>query len=220
MNTSVRAKINTITNAWRASDLVIIGGAIDMGKAAFMALLAVNCARDNNMPIAIFSLVAPLSYITKQLKEYGNISGLPLHIDDTPLVDVDYLYAKVKYLSEVEGVRVVFINSLPLMLGKDVLKSLKLIAKELNITFVCLSDIMRFSARRLDSRPLISDLERMRLVEDVSQYADTILFIYRASYYGQADNNMAEIIIAKHYDDDSLDSIYLPFDNSKRVFIS
>lgn len=218
--TSVIEKISTITNALRASDLVVIAGVPWMGKTALMNLLAVNYARDNNIPVAIFSIYESTSRLTKRLETYGDVSGLPLYIDDSVTINVDYLYVKAKHLSEVEGVQVIFIDGLALCGSDCSLNILKSMAKELNITFVCLSDIMRFSVLRVDRRPSISDLDRMSYAKNASQYADTILFMYRAYYYNRrlVDNNIAEIIIAKHYDN-SLDKVYLQFDNSKRVFL-
>lgn len=188
-----------------------------MGKTALMISLAVECARCNDVPVAVFSLELSMIQLAKRLKRHNGVSRLPLHIDNTPSIDIDYLRFKAKHLCEVEGVKVIFIDFLQLMRGNEVVKSLKSIAIELNITIVCLSQLPRCIEEREDKRPQLSDLEMV--ADRASEYADTILFIYREAYYDYySDDDSAEIIAAKHYDD-SLDGVELRFDRSKCVFV-
>ncbi len=209
--------VSAITNGWRGSDLVIIGGRPNMGKTALMISLAAECAMNNDIPVAIFSLELSMMQLVKRLEQHSGVSRLPLHIDDASSIDIDYLHFKAKHLSEAEGVRIVFVDYLQLMRGDKVVKLLKSIASQLNITIVCLSQLPRCIEEREDKRPLLSDLEK--IVIGASEYSDTILFIYREAYYDtHSDDDRAEIIVAKHYDD-SLGGLELSFDRSKCVFI-
>ncbi|MFR2290040.1 MAG: replicative DNA helicase, partial [Butyricicoccus sp.] len=76
-------------------------------------------------------------------------------------------------------------------------RSLKIMAKELNVPVVCLSQLSRASEQRSDKRPMLSDLRESGAIE---QDADIVMFIYRDDYYDdESENkNIAEIIIAKN----------------------
>ncbi len=213
------SKISALTDTWRVSDLVVIGGRPAMGKTALMNSLTVEYAGGNNIPVAIFSLeLAAIQLIGRLEKHNIALQQLPLYIDDNPAIDIEYLRIKVRRLCENECVKVVFIDYMQLMQGDELLKSLKSIATEFSITIICLSQLPRCICKREDKRPKVSDLEKV--LAGATEYADTILFIYRDGYYDSSIiDDRVEIISAKH-DDNSLNSIELRFDKSKGILIN
>ncbi|MFR9543086.1 MAG: DnaB-like helicase C-terminal domain-containing protein [Rikenellaceae bacterium] len=215
MNTADKTKISTLINSWRPSDLVIIGGRPSMGKTSLMISAAICCARDNSTPVAIFSLeLSKIQLITKRiLIQYGkNSMKLPIEIDDKPAIDIEYFHSKVKEFTETSGIKVVFIDFLQLMQGDEVSKSLKLIAEELNITIVCFSQLPLSVEDNEGNRPKLSDLGQR--ASGATEYADSILFIYREAYYDdKTRNKTVELTVAKHHDD-SLDCFEFRFEKS------
>ena len=79
----------------------------------------------------------------------------------------------------------------------DISRSLKIMAKELNVPVVCLSQLSRANEGRTDKRPMLSDLRESGAIE---QDADIVMFLYRDDYYNDSDenHNLAECIIAKN----------------------
>ncbi len=144
----------------------------------------------------------------------GRLSEAPLFIDDTPALSIFELRAKARRLKENHGVELIIIDYLQLMTaGGDnrgnreqeistISRSLKSLAKELNVPVIALSQLSRaVETRGGDKRPQLSDLRESGAIE---QDADMVTFIYRPNYYGMdgSDPDMppdvAEIIIAKH----------------------
>lgn len=145
------------------------------------------------------------------------MTGAPLYIDDTPSLSVFELRTKARRLVREHGVRVIMIDYLQLMNASGmsfnsrqeevstVSRSLKGLAKELNIPILALSQLNRGVENRESpqgKRPQLSDLRESGAIE---QDADMVLFIHRPEYYhiyegpnGQNLRGMAEIIIAKH----------------------
>lgn len=151
-----------------------------------------------------------------------------LFIDDTPALSVFDLRAKVRRLASTQGLDVIIIDYLQLMtIGgskaqgnreqeiSTISRSLKSIAKELNVPVIALSQLSRaVETRSTSKRPQLSDLRESGAIE---QDADIVSFIYRPQYYqieewedGSPCENEAEIIIAKHRNG-SLDDVRLRF---------
>ena len=144
-----------------------------------------------------------------------NVYGAPLYLDETPGLSISELRTKARRLVREKGVRLIMIDYLQLMnatglkLGSreqevsTISRSLKALAKELNIPIIALSQLNRSTESREDKRPVLSDLRESGAIE---QDADIVCFIHRPEYYTHAkvdaDNKdisgLAEIIIAKH----------------------
>lgn len=132
----------------------------------------------------------------------------PLYIDDTASITVSEIRAKCRRLKQTKNLGLVIIDYLQLMQGggrsdnrqqeiSEISRSLKVLAKELDIPVIALSQLSRTSETRSDKRPMLSDLRESGAIE---QDADIVMFIYRDEYYNKdsADKNMAECILAKH----------------------
>ncbi len=131
-------------------------------------------------------------------------------IDDNPMLTVADMNAKCR---RVDNLGLVVIDYLQLMQsagGKnsyagesrqqavsDISRSLKIMAKELNVPVLCLSQLSRANESRSDKRPMLSDLRESGAIE---QDADIVMFLYREDYYNQESeaHNLAECIIAKN----------------------
>ncbi|MFV0361776.1 MAG: replicative DNA helicase [Suipraeoptans sp.] len=139
----------------------------------------------------------------------GNIGGSGLILDDTPSISVTELRSKCRKFKLEHDLQLVIIDYLQLMSGSvgkrvesrqqeisDISRSLKAIARELNVPVVALSQLSRAVEQRPDKRPMLSDLRESGAIE---QDADVAMFIYRDEYYNPDTEfkNQAEIIIAK-----------------------
>ncbi|HCP44492.1 MAG TPA: replicative DNA helicase [Deltaproteobacteria bacterium] len=134
-----------------------------------------------------------------------------IHIDDTPSIPISEVRAKCRRLKAEHGLDMVMVDYLQLMRPdrQDVSKNasreqeisaisrgLKLVAKELNIPVVALSQLNRGVESRTDKRPLLSDLRESGAIE---QDADVIMFLYRDEFYNEASEQkgMAEVLVKK-----------------------
>ena len=139
----------------------------------------------------------------------GTLSDAPIYIDDSPSLTAMDIRAKSRRLKMEKNIGLVIIDYLQLMQGKagterrdleisDISRSLKALAKELNIPVVALSQLNRMLEQRNDKRPRLSDLRESGALE---QDADVVAFIYRDEVYNKDENNpnrgIAEIILSK-----------------------
>ncbi len=136
------------------------------------------------------------------------LSQTDLRVDDNPSVTVAEMNAKLRRL---DNLGLVIIDYLQLMNGSgygkssenrvqvvgDISRSLKIMAKELNVPVICLSQLSRAVESRTDKRPIMSDLRESGAIE---QDADIIMFLYRDEYYNpnSEDKGVAECIVAKN----------------------
>ena len=145
---------------------------------------------------------------SKLIESAGLIGDSNLIIDDTPGITVRELRSKCRKYKLEHGLDIIMIDYLQLMSGggrnsdsrqqeiSDISRSLKALARELNVPVVALSQLSRAVESRTDHRPMLSDLRESGAIE---QDADVVMFIYRDDYYHK-DSEMkgvAEIIIAK-----------------------
>ena len=139
----------------------------------------------------------------------GNLSDASIFIDDTPALTILELRAKARRLKGEHGLGLLIVDYLQLMRGRtmienrqqeisEISRSLKALAKELNIPVIAVSQLSRRSESREDKRPQMSDLRESGAIE---QDADLILFIYRDEVYNRSEDNpnrgKAEVIIGK-----------------------
>ena len=143
-----------------------------------------------------------------KLIEGANIIGNShLIIDDKPGISISELRSKCRKYKMEHNLGIIFIDYLQLMTGSgrsesrqqeisEISRSLKALARELNVPVVALSQLSRAVEQRPDHRPMLSDLRESGAIE---QDADVAMFIYRDDYYNKdsENKNIAEIIIAK-----------------------
>ena len=141
------------------------------------------------------------------------VSKCNLYIDDTPGVKINEIVAKCRKLKQEHGLKLIVIDYLQLITGSsnnresrqqevsDISRQLKMLARELDVPVIALSQLSRSVEQRPNKRPMMSDLRESGAIE---QDADIVTFIYREGYYKasegkeEEDNGLTEIIIAKH----------------------
>jgi replicative DNA helicase len=145
----------------------------------------------------------------KLTRAAGSLSEAPIFIDDTPGITVLEMRAKTRRLKAEHNLGLVVVDYLQLMRGRaysdtreqeisDISRSLKALAKELNLPVIALSQLNRRVEERGDRRPQLADLRESGAIE---QDADVIIFLYRDEVYNKSEDNpnkgKAEIIIGK-----------------------
>ena len=137
------------------------------------------------------------------------LNKVDIRIDDNPMLSVADMNAKCR---RIDGLALVVIDYLQLMTSasgnnrggenrqqmvSDMSRMLKIMAKELNVPVICLSQLSRANDKRDDKRPMLSDLRESGAIE---QDADIVLFLYRDDYYNEDSEkrNIAECIVAKN----------------------
>ncbi|HEY6163260.1 MAG TPA: replicative DNA helicase [Bacteroidia bacterium] len=198
--------------------------AVEFGKPVAVFSLEMSSLQLVNRLIASESELPAEKLKKGQLEDYefqqlnakiGRLSEAPLFIDDTPALTIFELRAKARRLKQQHDISMIVVDYLQLMhAGGDgkgnreqeistISRSLKSIAKELNIPILALSQLSRaVETRGGDKKPQLSDLRESGAIE---QDADMVLFIHRPEYYnltedeeGNSTQGVAEIIIAKH----------------------
>ena len=140
----------------------------------------------------------------------GDLSEAPIYIDDTPGISINEIRAKCRKLKLEKNIGLVVIDYLQLVQGSskraqgsreqeisEISRSLKILAKEINVPVIALSQLSRAPEQRPDHRPMLSDLRESGAIE---QDADIVMFLYRDDYYNEdsEDKGLAEVIVAKH----------------------
>lgn len=137
----------------------------------------------------------------------GKLSEAPIYIDDTPAVSALELRAKARRMKAQHDIQFMVVDYLQLMQGaarsenrqqeiSEISRSLKALARELNLPLIAISQLSRAVEQRSDHRPQLSDLRESGAIE---QDADLVLLLLREEYYNPTDENrgVAEVIIAK-----------------------
>lgn len=190
-------------------------------KAVAIFSLEMSAEQLVNRVISSEALIDSYSLRTGELKpeEWDHIaqaasslSGCDILIDDTPGITVTAMKAKLR---RVQNLGLVVIDYLQLMQSdkrienrtqevSEISRSLKILAKELNVPVICCSQLSRGTESRTSKKPMISDLRESGSIE---QDADVIIFLYRDEYYkiaegesvaADTEQNTAEIIVAKN----------------------
>ena len=153
----------------------------------------------------------------KVARNISKLSKAPIYIDDTPGISILELRAKARRLKNEKNVGIIIIDYLQLVTSSasmesrereisTISRSLKALAKELNIPVVALSQLNRAVESRTDKKPMLSDLRESGSIE---QDADVVMFLYRPEVYGitsytngdmggESTEGVAEIIVGKH----------------------
>jgi len=143
----------------------------------------------------------------KLVEAASKLSESPIYIDDTPGIGALELRAKARRLKAKHDIQLLIVDYLQLMSGgvnsenrqqeiSDISRSLKALARELDIPIIGISQLSRAVEQRSDHRPMLSDLRESGAIE---QDADVVMLIMREEYYNPTEENkgIAEIIIAK-----------------------
>ena len=139
----------------------------------------------------------------------GILSDAPIYIDDTPGISITEIRAKCRKMKLEKKIGLVVIDYLQLVAGtnkrgasreqeiSEISRSLKILAKEIDVPVIALSQLSRAPEQRPDHRPMLADLRESGAIE---QDADIVMFLYRDDYYNEESEkkNIAEVILAKH----------------------
>ena len=208
--------LDTVLTGLGRSDLIILAARPGMGKTSFALNIATNVARQQKVPTIIFSLEMTCEQLTDRiLSSTANIDSQAFRTGRLNNSDWND-FAQATSLLYKEKIGLVIIDYLQLMQSakrtesrvqeiSDITRNLKIMAKELNVPVIALSQLSRAAEKttgRSDHRPQLSDLRDSGSIE---QDADIVLFLYRAAYYNaqngeenQANENEAECIVAKN----------------------
>ena len=138
----------------------------------------------------------------------GRLADAPIYIDDTEAVTVLEIRAKARRLKQKHGLGLVIVDYLQLMSGprrsenrqqeiSEISRSLKILARELEVPVIAVSQLSRAVEARQDKRPMLADLRESGAIE---QDADLVLFIYRDEVYNpdSPDKGTVEVLLSKH----------------------
>jgi replicative DNA helicase len=138
----------------------------------------------------------------------GRLAEAPINIDDNPHLTVMEIRAKARRLKSRQGLGLIVVDYLQLMTGRqsaenrqvevsEISRGLKILARELEVPVVALSQLSRNLETRSDKRPVLADLRESGSLE---QDADVVIFLYRDELYNRdsPDRGTAEVIVAKH----------------------
>ena len=227
------------------SDMVILGARPSLGKSTLALNICLNAAR-NGSSAGIFSLEMSREQLAMRIlsseaevdshrlrldlttfaeqqriiDSIGQLSDLPVYIDDTPYQSMVEMRSKARRLSLEQGLDLLVVDYLQLVQGQgrgyagnrvqeisEISRSLKAMARDLNIALVACSQLSRLVENRPSHRPLLSDLRDSGSIE---QDADVVMFIHREDLYTTEEEweqqrpgqpyprNIADIIVAKH----------------------
>ncbi len=191
-------------HAAQVSRVPVLVFSLEMGHAELTQRILSSEARVDSVKLRSGRLTE--ADWTKLGRAVGRLE-IPLYLDDNPRVTVMEIRAKARRLKSREGLGLIVIDYLQLMSGNisenrqlevsEISRGLKVLARELNIPIVALSQLSRNLETRGDKRPMLSDLRESGSLE---QDADVVMLLYRDEVYNSEspDKGSAEIIIAKH----------------------
>ena len=197
---------------------VALSAARESGKTVAIFSLEMSKEQLVTRLIASEGLVENTRLVTGNLRESdwqriaeaaSSLSRMDIRIDDNPLLTVADMNAKCRRLDNLGLVVIDYLQLMTSAGGKgysgenrqqavsDISRMLKIMAKELQVPVLCLSQLSRANEKRDDKRPMLSDLRESGAIEQV---ADIVLFLYRDDYYNSDSEkrNVAECIVAKN----------------------
>ena len=197
---------------------VALSAARESGKTVAIFSLEMSKEQLVTRLIASEGLVENTRLVTGNLRESdwqriaeaaSSLSRMDIRIDDNPLLTVADMNAKCRRLDNLGLVVIDYLQLMTSAGGKgysgenrqqavsDISRMLKIMAKELQVPVLCLSQLSRANEKREDKRPMLSDLRESGAIE---QDADIVMFLYRDDYYKEDSEkrNIAECIVAKN----------------------
>ena len=248
--------LDSLTQGFQKSDLIIIAGRPSIGKTAFCLSLGINVIKYSKIPILLFSLEMSKEQIIYRLlgmetninqmrlrsgklyrtdwvklsKVIKILSKLPFFIDDTPDLSVQDIRSKIKtILFEQNKVGLIMIDYLQLMQNSkfksenrayelsQITRSLKIIAREFNVPIIALSQLSRNVEKRIDKKPILSDLRESGSIE---QDADLVLMLHKSNKTNLDENILlTDLIIAKQRNGPT-GTIQILFDKKRTKYIN
>ncbi len=234
------SEMDKLLGGLNPSDLIIVAARTGVGKTSLMLNLARNAAVGQHARVAIFSLEMAGEQLAQRLlasesrvdsarlrlgmhseieesrimHAHGVLSSADIYVDDSAVVRIPELRAKLMRLQRDHGLDLVIIDYLQLIQGDRsdnrvqeigfITRSLKQLARELSVPIIAGSQLSRAADQRDTNIPRLSDLRESGSIE---QDADVVMFLYRPSYYGEkelkeagyleSDHHIAEVILAK-----------------------
>ena len=248
--------LDAITGGFNRSDLIIVAGRPSMGKTVFMVEVAMLMAKLHGLPIGVFSMEMSRHQLAMRMlssvagiegsrlrsgrlsgeKDWGNLgracgelSSLPIYIDDTPDLTVMEVRSRSRRLKAEHGpLGAIVVDYIQLLevtrdIGRSnsfgnreqalsqITRSLKGLARELNVPVIALSQLSRKVEERSDKHPMLADLRESGAIE---QDSDLVMMLYRDEFYAPNSDKrgLLEVGITKHRTGPSGISIELLFD--------
>lgn len=239
--------LDELLGGLQRSDMIILGARPGLGKSTLAVNVCINAAK-NGYTCGVFSLEMSREQLALRIlasdaevdahrlrlglyteaeeqriiNSIGNLSELPVYIDDTPFQGMAEMRSKSRRLSLEHGLDLLVVDYLQLIQGpprngrmgenrvqeiSEISRSIKGMARDLNVPVIACSQLSRIVENRPGHRPQLSDLRESGSIE---QDADVVMFIYREDIYHTEEDweqqfpdrpypkNIAEIIIAKH----------------------
>ncbi len=219
------SELDEMSNGLQRGEMIILAARPSMGKTA-LALNLIEQVAQHGTPAVMFSLemgkqqliqrmLCALGQIDSQrmrkhmlgsddyrrlMAACGEISKLPLYIDDTPGLSLLAMRSKARRLKERHGIGFIAIDYLQLMSSgtrvesrqlevSEISRGIKAMARELDVPVLCLSQLNRAAEQREGHRPRMSDLRESGSIE---QDADVVMMLHREDYYHRGDPNWAD----------------------------
>jgi replicative DNA helicase len=194
-----------------ATNVAMTGGTVaifslEMSREEIVQRLLCSTGRVDSMKLRTGQLGPQLWQ--KVVHAASKMYQIPVYIDDSPQLTVTDIRAKSRRLRRAHGLQLIIIDYLQLMQGTarenrqqeiaEISRSLKNLARELDVPILAVSQLNRSLESREDKRPRLGDLRESGAIE---QDADIVMFIYRHEYYhpeAQDTKGLAEVIVAKH----------------------
>jgi replicative DNA helicase len=215
-------ELDELTNGLHPGQMIVVAARPGMGKSTLGLDFLRSCSIKNRLSSVVFSLEMSKSEIVMRLLSaeakikladmrsgrMSEISEAPLYIDDSPNLTMMEIRAKARRLKQKSDLRLVVIDYLQLMTsGKKVesrqqevsefSRQLKLLAKELEVPVVAMSQLNRGPEQRTDKKPMLADLRESGAIE---QDADMVILLHRPDAFERDDprGGEADLIVAKH----------------------
>lgn len=200
--------LNIATNAATKSDIPVLIFSLEMSKEQLVNRILCSEAMVDSNKLKT-GKIEENDWI-KIVEALGPLSETEMYIDDTAGISITEIRAKARKLKLEKNIGLIIIDYLQLIQGSgnrrngsreqeisEISRSLKILAKELDVPVIALSQLSRAAEQRSEHRPMLSDLRESGSIE---QDADIVMFLYRDDYYNEESEskNIAEVIIAKN----------------------